>query len=137
MARMAVATFVDVEPTGDDPGVVVGAYRAALVDVLEAVDEAEFDEELPRPQDEFDRLELSDVAVILAAKEGSRPDVMREELLDQLLIEMTTAVVDVDSLAGRIALDLSGKELQQRIEGRAPMTLREYALIRHAIQTGG
>lgn len=55
------------------------------------------------------------------------------ELRDRLLIEMSTAVVDVDALAESLSLERSPKELQQRIESRAPMTVREYAHIRAAL----
>lgn len=66
---------------------------------------------------------------------GSRLDAaaIEAELRDRLLIEMSNAVVDVDTLATEIDLDRSGKELQQRIEGRAPMSIREYASLRQAL----
>jgi hypothetical protein len=42
---------------------------------------------------------------------------------------MTTGVVDVDTIASNVDLDLSGQEVQQAIEGRIPMTLDELAAI--------
>jgi hypothetical protein len=46
---------------------------------------------------------------------------------------MTTAVLDVDTIGAEIDADLDGKQIQQKIEGRAPMTLDEYALLHHFI----
>lgn len=81
---------------------------------------------------------VTDAAAILATG-SDRLDAtaIEAELRDQLLIEMSGAVVDVDTLASEIDLERSGKELQQRIEGRASMTLREYAAIRHALAIRG
>jgi hypothetical protein len=42
---------------------------------------------------------------------------------------MTTGVVDVDTLAANVDLDLSGQEVQQALEGRAEMTLEQLAAI--------
>lgn len=134
---MAADTFVDIEPASDDPDAIVRAYRTALEDEIDRTADDAIRAATDRPVEdlrgELGDLELTDVAAVLAAGSDARPDAMRDELLDQLLIAMTTAVIDVDALAGRVPLDLTGKEIQQRIEGRAPMTLREYALIRHTI----
>ncbi len=84
--------------------------------------------------DEIGDVTLEAAAQILAADaDHLDADAINAEFLDGILIEMSNAVVDVDTLAAEIELDRSGKGLQQRIEGRAPMTLREYAAIRHAI----
>jgi hypothetical protein len=42
---------------------------------------------------------------------------------------MTTGVLDVDTIASNVDLDLSGQEIQQAIEGRIRMTLDELASI--------
>lgn len=135
---MAADTFANVEPAGEAPEQIVQAYRTAFQTVLDRVDATQLEADtgltVEGVRDEIDRTALTDVSAVLAVADGAQPDQIHAELLDQLLIEMTTAVVDVDALAGRTQVDLSGKELQQRIEGRAPMTLREYALIRHAIR---
>ncbi len=77
---------------------------------------------------------IEDAAVMLAIASSQFDAVeMRYELLDRLLIGMTNAVLDVDTVAHRIAFDRSPTELQQRIEGREPMGLDEYAHIWHEI----
>lgn len=82
----------------------------------------------------LEELTIEDAAGVLAGEHGApSADVIRAELLDRILIGMSTAVIDVDTLAREITLDRSAKELQQRIEGRAPMTLAEFVDIRHAI----
>jgi hypothetical protein len=78
-------------------------------------------------------LSLSAAAAIAAAAEGF-PDAeaVEAEALDHLLLGMTTAVLDVDTIAANLDLDLSPTEVQQRLEGRNPMTLAEYAHV-HAL----
>jgi len=60
-------------------------------------------------------------------------DAIVAELRDQLLLGMTTAVLDVDTLAGAIDADLTGQEVQQALEGRTPMTLGQLAQIQAVI----
>jgi hypothetical protein len=55
------------------------------------------------------------------------------EVRDHLLMGMTTAVLDVDTIAANIDVDLTGQEVQQAIEGRTPMTLGEFAAIHRLI----
>ncbi len=80
-------------------------------------------------------LSIEDAAAVLAVgRSDLTADAIHHELLDRILIGMSTAVLDVDSLARAVSIDRTGKELQQRIEGRAPMTVAEYVEIRHAIE---
>lgn len=58
------------------------------------------------------------------------------ELQDTLMLRMSSAVMDVDTLSMAIEADLDATAVQQRIEGRHPMTLEEYAQIVHAIAEG-
>lgn len=76
---------------------------------------------------------LSDAAAVLSLASRLEPREVEYELLDRLLIAMTNAVIDVETLADEVDLELSPKELQQRIEGRAPMTLAEFAHVRHVL----
>jgi hypothetical protein len=71
-----------------------------------------------------------DAAAILAVDQ-SYPDAEAVifELRDHLLMSMTTTVVDVDIIASNVDLNLSGQEVQQSLEGRAPMTLAQLAAI--------
>jgi len=73
-------------------------------------------------------LSVADAAAILATGEDApTSDVILAEVRDTLLMGMTNAVLDVDAIAADVDVDLTGKEVQQRIEGRTPMTLAEYA----------
>ncbi|SFL02357.1 hypothetical protein SAMN04487950_2008 [Halogranum rubrum] len=75
-------------------------------------------------------LTVEEAAAILAVSEeypDERGIVL--EVRDHLLMGMTTAVLDVDTIAANIDVDLTGQEVQQAIEGRTPMTLAEFAAI--------
>jgi hypothetical protein len=71
----------------------------------------------------------------ILALDPEEPDaeIVRAEIEDRLLLGMTTAVLDVDTIAANLDSDLSGKEVHQRVEGRAPMTVSEYAEIHYFI----
>lgn len=121
-------------PGERDPGDLYKRYLAALAEVVAAVgvDAAADATALPAETLTDVRhgrvdLSLSDAAAILALDREPGASAIRQESLDHLLLGMTTAVLDVDALAANLDLDRSATELQQRLEGRAPMTLREYA----------
>ncbi|RDI71227.1 DUF5791 family protein [Halopelagius longus] len=80
-------------------------------------------------------LRLEDAAE-LAALDGDAPDAetIVLEVRDHLLLGMTTGVLDVDTIASNVDLDLSGQEIQQAIEGRSAMTLHELAAIQRYIE---
>lgn len=81
-------------------------------------------------------LSLDDATAVLAT-DPDRPDAeaLQAEARDILLMGMTTAVMDVESLASGIDNRLEPKEIQQKIEGRYPMTLTEYALLHSYIES--
>lgn len=82
-------------------------------------------------------LELEEAAEIQALAEGTPdPDTIVEMACEHLLLGMTTAVLDVDSLAGEIEIDLDAKEVQQKIERRAPMSFDEFVHVQHVIASG-
>lgn len=73
-------------------------------------------------------VDLATAAAIIATAPDARPaDVVEAEARDILLMGMTRAVLDVERLAAAIDLDVDPKRLQQQVEGRQPITLREYA----------
>ena len=78
---------------------------------------------------------LEDAAALLALDEN-RTDAasIEAEARDILLMGMTTAVLDVEALASEVNDALEPKEIQQKIEGRYPMSVDEYALIHSAIE---
>ncbi|MFC4988155.1 MULTISPECIES: DUF5791 family protein [Saliphagus] len=79
-------------------------------------------------------LSLEEAAEIQAVDDGS-PDAetIVEMACEHLLLGMTTAVLDVDTLASELEIDREGKEVQQKIERRAPMSFEEFVHVQYAI----
>lgn len=110
------------------------AYLAALRAVVDDVGTGEAAASSGVPEDRIAalvdgepvELSLEEAAGILAAREGAPADALAAEARDHLLMGMTTAVLDVDTVAANVD-GLSGTEVQQRIEGRAASTLEEFA----------
>ena len=77
---------------------------------------------------------LVDAAGIVAIDDDQRSaeDVLAE-IRDVLLFGMTSAVLDVDTLAADVD-GLDPNEVHAMVEGRHPMTLDEYARLRHRIE---
>jgi hypothetical protein len=78
-------------------------------------------------------LTLSEAASILAVDTDLDADSIVQEVRDHLLMGMATGVLDVDTIASNVDLDLSGQEVQQAIEGRIRMTLAELAAIHNYV----
>lgn len=79
---------------------------------------------------------LEEAAAILALEaETPDADAIQAEALDALMMGMSMAVVDVETLSSDVGAELEPKEIQQMIEGRFPVSLAEYARIHHAIET--
>ncbi|MFA9515858.1 DUF5791 family protein [Halopenitus sp. H-Gu1] len=85
--------------------------------------------------DDLATLSIQEAATILALEGDRDPEAIVYELRDHLLMGMTTAVLDVDTIAGAIDADLTGQEVQQALEGRAPMTLEQLSEIQAVIET--
>jgi hypothetical protein len=80
-------------------------------------------------------LTLEEAAAILALDDERPPaDAVEAEARDILLMGMSTAVLDVEALAARIDGAMDPKEIQQKVEGRHPLTLGEYALLHGFIE---
>jgi len=75
-------------------------------------------------------------ATAVLATDPDRPDAetLLAEARDILLMGMSTAVLDVDAIASGLGGELEPKEIQQKVEGRYPMTLAEYALLHTYIE---
>ena len=124
------------------PASLVAGYAEQLATTLEAVgiDTAADETELDRAtlsavaDGDVDALSLTDAAAIYVLAE-STPDseAIVLETRDHLLMGMTTAVLDVDAVAAELDVDLTGQEVQQAIEGRATLTLKELAAIQAVI----
>jgi hypothetical protein len=79
---------------------------------------------------ETPELTVEEAAEILALADGApSAEDIAWEARDHLLMGMTTAVVDVDTVSIETDTDLDAKEIQQAIEGRLPATLAQFAEI--------
>lgn len=79
-------------------------------------------------------LTLEEGASILALSEDA-PDAETIAMLsrDELLMGMTVAVLDVEAVESGVGGELEAREIQSKIEGRFPMTIREFALLHRYI----
>ena len=80
-------------------------------------------------------LTLREASAVLAA-DPNRPDAetIAAEARDMLLLGMSMAVLDVEALASGIDDEMDPKEIQQKVEGRHPMDLDEYAVLHSYIE---
>ncbi|MFB6094009.1 MAG: DUF5791 family protein [Halanaeroarchaeum sp.] len=132
----------------DDPDAIsaaalTGRYYATLREAIDAVgvdaavDLAEWSRETVTAVEAGDQppvtLETA-TAVLGATDDWPDRDALRLEIRDGIMLSMSSAVLDVDALERRLPLDLDAKEIQQKIEGRRPMTLGEYATLALTIQ---
>jgi hypothetical protein len=114
------------------------ADTTATVGVTQVADESGVDEErlTALVEGESPELTLDEATAILAA-DPDRPDAetLAAEARDILLMGMSIAVLDVEALASGIDDELEPKEIQQKAEGRYPMSLDEYALLHSYIES--
>lgn len=133
----------------DDPGdhsvdELYALYEAELVAAIESVgvDEVVAESGVDREtvaallDGEQPELTLEEGAAILATLDDT-PDADDIETLgrDALLMGMTNAVLDVEAVASGVDGDLDAKEVQSKVEGRFPITLREFAMLHHYIES--
>ena len=80
-------------------------------------------------------ISLTESAAILAT-DSEMPDAetILAEARNILLMGMSAAVLDVEALAAGIDDEMEPKEIQQKVEGRHPMSLDEYALLHSYIE---
>ena len=85
---------------------------------------------------ESPEMTLEEAAAVLAT-DPDRPDAdfLVADARDILLMGMSQAVLDVEAIASGIDGAMEAKEIQQKVEGRYPMTLREYALLHQYIES--
>ncbi|WP_408957332.1 DUF5791 family protein [Natrinema sp. 74] len=82
-------------------------------------------------------LTLEEAAEIQALAERTPdPETIVTMALEHLLLGMSTAVMDVDAVEGRLAIELDAKEVQQKLEGRAPMSFAEFVHVQYVIADG-
>ncbi|AUX09106.1 hypothetical protein AArcSl_1477 [Halalkaliarchaeum desulfuricum] len=112
----SVVDSVGIEPVAAESGV-----ERATLEALQAGESAD--------------LSLEEAAAILATDDRfPGADAVVYELRDHLLMGMSSAVVDVDTIAADIEADLTGQEVQQALEGRTRFTLEQLAEIQAAIE---
>lgn len=119
------------------------AYLDALADIVaevgveEAVRRTGLDVDLLASLAGGDRPDLSldeACAVLSLSDSWSDADAVRFEIRDSIMLGMSSAVIDVDTLERELDGDLDAKTIQQKIEGRRPMSLLEYAAIALVIE---
>jgi len=85
---------------------------------------------------ESPELTLEEAAAILATgPDLPDKDSILAESRDILLMGMSVAVLDVEAIASGINDELEPKEIQQKVEGRYPVTLSEYATLHQYIES--
>ena len=111
--------------TVDDVGIETVAEKT---DIDEETIQAVVDGDSPE-------LTLSEAAAILAtAPDGLDEETILAEARDILLLGMSMAVLDVEAIASGIDDEMEPKEIQQKVEGRYPITLEEYATLHQYIE---
>jgi len=113
----------------------LAAFEACVYEAVEDADRDQILEETGLDSAEVAAVLEGDVAsltveagaAVLATTVEYDADTIVAELRDHLLMGMTTAVLDVDTIAAEIAVDLTGQEVQQALEGRTAMTLEQLA----------
>jgi hypothetical protein len=125
-----------------DPETLRERYEAELADIVSeagverAAAAADIDAaraEAIAAGDAADRT-VEEVADLLALS-ADYPDseAVLAEVRDHIMLQMSSAVLDVDALEAGLDSELSARDIQQKIEGRQPMTLAEYARIHHFV----
>jgi len=118
-------------------------YEAVLVETIETVGESTVAERSGVDQGtiralvdgEAPELTLEEAAAILGTDEQYLDaDSVEAEARDILLMGMSIAVLDVEAIAAGINDELEPKEIQQKVEGRYPISLGEYAVIHSYIE---
>lgn len=125
------------DPEGATRGDLLAAYGEELAGVVvevgvgEAVEATGLDRGTVEAiaAGEVADLRLADAATVLALVEDAPPEDLAFEVRDHLMMEMVTAILDVDTIAANIEPDLTGQEVQQALEGRTRLTLGELAAI--------
>jgi hypothetical protein len=127
---------------GLSPSDLRSEYEADLADAVESlgVDSAVRETGVDRAalsalaDGESPDLSLEEASAVQAlADDAPDAETVREMACEHLLLGMTTGVLDVDAVSRELTIDLDPKEIQQKIERRAPMSFEEFVRIQHAI----
>ena len=124
------------------PSALRAAYEERLRSTIDAVGTETVAAETGLDADRIEALRAEgtpdltvETAAAMLATDPDQPDAdaIVFELRDHLLMGMTTSVLDVDTIAANIDVDLTAQEVQQAIEGRIEMTLPQLAAIQSVI----
>lgn len=138
LVSLGVLTDTIADPEAVSADEVRAEYEAALVTVVEEYGVSTVADETGLTEDRVAAIHDGDAAdvtteeaaeILAVTEDWPDAETFLLELQDHVMLEMSSAVVDVDGLADGIDDDLDPKEVQQKIEGRQPMTLAEYAQI--------
>ncbi|MFB6244235.1 MAG: DUF5791 family protein [Halobaculum sp.] len=77
---------------------------------------------------------LSDAAAVFAV-DGHDAAAVTSEIRDDLMMGLSTAILDVDTVAVEIDSDLDGKDVRQALEGQIRLRLDELAEIQALIRS--
>ena len=130
---------------GLSPGDLRAEYEADLAEAVESVGIDAASEETALDRDrlaaladgESPSLSLEEAARVQSLADGvADPETVVEMACEHLLLGMTTGVMDVDAVARGLEIGLDPKEVQQKIERRAPMSFEEFVRIQHVIASG-
>lgn len=131
-------------PGERDPDKLRAAYGQVLADVVESQGLEEvaaqtgIDESTLEAVREEDTPELTlEEAAAIVATDPDRPDAdfLVADARDILLMGMSTAVLDVDAIQSGINAQMDAKLIQQKVEGRHPITVAEYAVLHQFIES--
>lgn len=119
------------------------AYDSRLVETIETVGTSTVEQSTDIQEETVSELldgespEVTlETATQILATEPELPgaESLMAEARDILLMGMSIAVLDVEAIASGIDDAMDPKEIQQKAEGRFPMTLDEYALVHSYIE---
>ncbi|ERH12092.1 MAG: hypothetical protein J07HB67_01105 [halophilic archaeon J07HB67] len=77
---------------------------------------------------------LSDAAAVFGV-DGTDPDAVTAEVRDGLLMGLSTAILDVDTVALEIDTELDAREVRQALEGEIRLRLDELAAVQSLIRS--
>lgn len=129
---------LDISP-GNSPDALYQRYLEELRSILQAVDaenratETQLDDAVVDALVQGDDVSvtLSEVVEIWALQtDAAEPDQLLSETRHDLMLSMSTAITNIDAIAGDLDADLSPNEIQAKLEGRLPMTLYEFAVFK-------
>lgn len=113
-------------------------YETELAEIIEAVGVDEVTAETGVDRSTIDGLLAGEgptidleAAAAIFALDADSPDAesIYVEATEHLLMGMSIAVLDVDTIAADVDLDLGPRGIQQKLERRSPMTLKEFAIL--------